>query len=199
MSLFYAPQPVVTLPPPAHPLDLADAKRFLRLEHTDQEDGDILDMIAAAAEYLTRAAESTLVHTTWISQLDAFPACNVIALPYPPVVQVQIEYFDGDGVTQVFNEDNYILRQTGQSLSTIVLDPSASWPATESRAAAVSISYTAGYGANADAMPERVRHAMRLLVRHFYDNRDAATPAGNKALEYSLQSLIGTFATGRVY
>lgn len=197
MQVFTAPNPVVSIGPTVLPLELADAKRFLRLEHTNDEDADIMALIGVAAEYLQKRTETTLVTTTWVSYMAAFPACDRIALPYGPVTNVAVAYLDGDGVAQLFA--NVVLVRSGETYSELVLQANASWPATYVDPYAVQITYTAGFGNGANYMPAMVKHAMRLLTRHYYDERRAAAPSGSKALEYSLESLFSMMAPGRVY
>lgn len=197
MQVFVAPNPVVSIAPAVLPLELADAKRFLRLEHTNDEDADIMALINVAAEYLQKRTETTLIATTWNSYMDAFPACNRIVLPYGPVTNATVTYVDAAASAQVF--DLFSLVRTGETCSELVLQANASWPATLIDPYAVQITYTAGYGQSPLFMPPMVKHALRLLTRHYYDERRAAAPSGSKALEYSLESLLSMLASGRVY
>jgi uncharacterized phiE125 gp8 family phage protein len=54
----------------------------------------------------------------------------------------------------------------------------SSWPSYDVREDAFSITFTAGYGA-ASAVPEAVKHAVKVLAAHRYHNRESAGwPAG---------------------
>jgi uncharacterized phiE125 gp8 family phage protein len=65
-------------------------------------------------------------------------------------------------------------REPGQ----VVLAYDKTWPAVRYQAQAVTIVYVSGYGAAASAIPMRCIHAMKLLVRHWFENR-ATVNIGN--------------------
>lgn len=57
------------------------------------------------------------------------------------------------------------------------------WPSLFERPDAVQIKFTAGYGTTPDCVPQTLRHAMRLTVKHFYDNRDAFVIGSGASIE----------------
>lgn len=189
--------PVITVAATGRALELSDAKRHLRLLHTQDDDTHIEDLILAAQEFIRLRTECTLIATEYQLTLDAWPCEETeLTLPYPPVTAVEITYFDEAGDSQIFTD--YTIRRSGNIESVLVLNPDASWPAVEVRSDAIAIVYTAGLGANADQMPANVRHAMRLLVGHWYEQRDPViTGTISKSLEYSLESLLNQLRTGR--
>lgn len=192
-----APSPTITVAPKQAPLALDDAKRFLRVEHTDFEDKDIEDLILAAAEFIRTRTETTLVQTTYESLWEEFPEEDEFDLAYPPVVAATIQYYDVSNVLQTFDSGSWSLVNTGYLRSRICLASNAIWPTTYLREDAVKIAYVAGYGTGPDSMPALVRHAMRLAVRHFYDKREAVVSGGSRAAEMSLESILNLLSTGR--
>ena len=46
------------------------------------------------------------------------------------------------------------------------------WPTTFQRDDAIKIEYVIGYGDAAANVPETVRHALLMLVAHYYENRE---------------------------
>lgn len=45
------------------------------------------------------------------------------------------------------------------------------WPTTQDRINAVTVVYTAGYGASAASVPKTIKHWIKLAVSDLYDNR----------------------------
>jgi uncharacterized phiE125 gp8 family phage protein len=46
------------------------------------------------------------------------------------------------------------------------------WPPPGQAAGGIEIDFTAGFGAQAGDVPQSVRHALLLLVAHWYEHRD---------------------------
>jgi uncharacterized phiE125 gp8 family phage protein len=97
---------------------------------------------------------------------------GLIRLPRPPLVSVQsVVYTDPNGVqhTLTANTDYWVDTlgvfgsiRTKRAIETEHNNPSA-----------VVITYTAGYGATADLVPADAKQAIRMLVAHWYQNREA--------------------------
>jgi uncharacterized phiE125 gp8 family phage protein len=58
----------------------------------------------------------------------------------------------------------------------------------------VKVTWVAGYGATADAVPPSIRSALLMLVAHLYDNRSAAN-AGNitSELPFTVAALLAPY------
>jgi uncharacterized phiE125 gp8 family phage protein len=48
------------------------------------------------------------------------------------------------------------------------------WPVTQIRDDAIKIEYVIGYGDAASDVPQTVRHALMMLVAHWYENRETS-------------------------
>ena len=189
--------PIVLVSATVLPLTLADAKQHCRVMHTNEDDTYLLDLIAAAAEYIRVRTEVSITNITYRLTMDDWPSGELeLNLPYPPTVTATVNYYDEANTNQVFTD--YTIRRCGNVESTIVLNPEASWPSLKLRNDAIRIDYTAGLATTAEALPATVRHAMRLLVGYWYDNRSAVLAGSiSKAIEFSLESLLCQFRTGR--
>lgn len=182
-----APDPLITV---------ADAKAHLRVEHTDDDDL-IAAYAAAATEHLdgyTGLLSRCLVAQEWTLHLPRFPRGRRIALPLPPLISVSsIEYVASDGVDETVPEDNYYVLDG--PLAAVELKASASWPSTGTHPRAVSITFTAGYGAPAD-VPTPIRAAVLLMIGGLYANRgDADAPI---ELTPTVKSLLRPYDIPRV-
>jgi uncharacterized phiE125 gp8 family phage protein len=195
--------------PSLEPLTLPEAKLHLR-ETSDTQDGLIWPLIRVAREEVERLTGRATLTTTYRDVLDAFPPYTTaiawsdnrwsgldlatrspyaIHLMRSPLLAVSsVQYYDGDGTLQTLNAANYV---TDATMEPGRVAPAAgfSWPATQSRPGAVRINYTAGY-ATAAAMPASVIHAMRLLVGHWYENRETVLVGTiSKEIEFGVMSL----------
>jgi uncharacterized phiE125 gp8 family phage protein len=179
--------------PDDEPVSLADAKLHLRETGTAQ-DALIRSLIASArqqAEELTRRAFMT---QSWSVYLDAFPLAMrdfrfgpvgsplwpyqtkpaaAIELPRPPVQSITwVKYYDqAAGALQTLDPTLYILDAASEP-ARLFPAPGASWPATQLRPNAVEVRYVAGYGADAETVPEPIRSWMLLRLAAMYENRE---------------------------
>lgn len=191
-------------PPDYPPISVEEAKSYLRIPAADTaEDADIAELIEFAAEWFSEETGLSVVGRgggVYRLTLDGFPQLpcgdfsrrawqrsRQIILPRPPLVSVEsIKYLAG-GVLTTWNASNYTVDATGMP-GRVVLKPDASWPAADCDAKAVQINFTAGYGVD---VPKRIRQAVRWLVGHVYENREA-TSAGVKVeeLPFGVRSIV---------
>lgn len=171
--------------PAATPVVSADEIR----EHVRQREGvdtaKLARLVTAATLACERFAGRTFVSTVYELRVDTFPAGTWLELPRPPLVSVDsVQYVDEDGVTQTLAPSTYATR-SGLFHSAIRLAFNASWPSTRDEPDAVRVTYTAGYGATGEDVPEHYRAAVELLAGHLYENREA-TVVGTSAVELPL-------------
>jgi uncharacterized phiE125 gp8 family phage protein len=180
-------------------VSLAEAKAHLRVEHAD-EDAYIQSLVNAATSHLdgwSGTLGRALVEQTWEVTLDAFPV-GAIHLPLGDVIAVvSVVYDDTAGDEQTVPPTDYVL--DNRSLDGWVVPVSGvSWPDTLDAVNAVRVRYTAGYGA-ASAVPAAIKHAILMLVAHWYANREAVN-VGNiiTAFPMAVDALTHPFRVLRV-
>lgn len=163
---------ILTTPPQSEPLTTAQAKAHLVVDHSDH---DVLidGMVAAARSSVEAVLKASLLPTVWTYKLNCFPP--EIRLPVGPVLDaalVAITYIDDAGAVQTLASADYQVSvgETG------VIRPAYGkvWPSTRPEMDAVRIEFTAGW-ATSDAIPRAVMAALRLMVGHLYEHREAVS------------------------
>lgn len=153
-----------TTAPAAYPITLDEAKAQCAVLHSD-EDALIASYIAAATGYLdgfNGILGKCMITQEWALTLPAFP--SVVVLPLQPVQSVvSITYLDDNEALQTLDSAEYRLFDR-------CIEAVNSWPSTASRSDAVTVTFSAGYGAPSD-VPEPLRAVVLLMVRFLYDNR----------------------------
>ena len=179
--------------PSIEPLTLTEVKLHARISHT-ADDAWLSDHITAARLYLEDIQNRTFIDTTWVWKPDGFPASSATAMrvPRPPLSSVtSIEYVDSDGATQTWTAGLY---QTSTAHVPGLIKPAygQSWPTTRvGELEPVTITYDAGYGAEASSVPRTIRALILRFVTHWYQHRATMTerqmyadPATKRLLEF---------------
>lgn len=173
-----------TSAPAVTPVSLTDAKTHLRISNT-KSDTTLTSLVAVAAELMDGREgilRRALITQSWRMTLDAFPAERGFRLPLPPLQTVDsIQYYDADNVLQTLATSEYVVI-IDELFGRVELATTASWPSTYDRDDAVLVTFTAGYGATAAAVPEPLRHAMLLYVAELYSARGDAGGEGKIVL-----------------
>lgn len=192
----------IATPATAYPVTLTEAKAHLRVDYTT-EDTLITTLILLATEYAEKRLGRALTTQTWDLYYEDFNEAlendddaDCIYIPFPPLQSITyIKYYDKDNVLQTLGASDYdvdIISEPGKvSLSAT----SSGFPGTYYRPNAVNIRFIAGYGAASTNVPETIRHAIKLLISHFYENREAITVgqgiSGQINLPTAIESLFG--------
>jgi len=159
---------VRTVEPAAPVISLAEAKRHLRVLH-DDDDADIAELVevATAAIEGPNGIGVALSPQTWRMSLDQFP-CE-ITVPLGPVTEISsIAYTDANGDPATVSSWRADL--DAQPLK-IWPARNAVWPSLVCEPGAVKVTFVAGF----TKTPPDLKAAMKLLVGHFYENREAVT------------------------
>ena len=164
-------RPTRTTAPAEQPITLTEAKAHLRVEASDDD-----DMIEALVEGATSHLDGwsgilgrCLVEQEWKASFHCFR--RVMRLPFPDVSAATISYFDADDAQQSVGASNFSIKEDETGAFIWFADL---WqtPTTFARPDAVQITFTAGYGDAAD-VPAPIKQAMKLLISHWNENREA--------------------------
>ena len=163
--------PAIQIEEPAiEPLTLAEAKAFLRVEHTADDDliGALIKAARCEVEAATRRA---LITQGFRIVLDCWPKSGRVVSPVSSLRSVTAARVrDIDGNASNLNLAIFTL-DTVSSPGVIEFDRGLV-PEPGQTIAGIEIEITAGYGESAASVPEPLRQAMRLLIARYYENRD---------------------------
>lgn len=179
--------------PTTEPISLAEAKAQCRVDIT--EDDGYLDGLIATARRICEEWSSprlAMLTQTWLYVADDFPGSDTLELEVGPLQSVtSIKYTDASGVTATFASTNYLVdTYTGR----VRLKSNASWPSVTLRELnGVVVEFVAGYGDTGTAVPEHFRHAVKMLVGHWYEMREPVATAGSaKEIPFAVSSLMAS-------
>jgi uncharacterized phiE125 gp8 family phage protein len=176
--------------PATTPVTLAEVKDQLRVEHTD-DDSLINRLISVAVAYtdVQGALGHAMISQKWGQWVDANPA-QYVKLMLGPVIQVDaVKYYDTNGTLQTDTLSNYEIYGT-EFAKTIGPKEGFNWPVTEDRPDAIRIETTIGYGADTTDVPQTLRHALMMLIGHWYDNRETTMMDELSNVPYGFDMLI---------
>jgi hypothetical protein len=202
----------LTTAPAAEPITTAEAKSYLRVDHSD--DDTIIDVFVAAArgaceDYTNRA----LINQSWTMFMDTFgggagqgvPAYegihdgawierNVswIELPKSPVVSLtSFEYIDNADAETAVPVASYIT-DTANEPGRLTLRTGSTWPTETIRSAnGVKVVFVAGYGTAGSDLPANLRIGIYKMLAYLYENRDV--PWEGNALPMDVEALWRPF------
>lgn len=188
----------VVTAPAVEPLTADEAKAHLRYPYEDQ-DLLIRSLIVSARRYCEKATGKAFVTQTLRLTRDRFPDyrdCYEFRLPQPPLQTVtNIQYTDSNGVLQTVDPSTYVVDAT-QEVGRIGLAWGETWPTDAiDQIAAVKVNYVAGYGL-ASAVPDTLKSAMKLLIEHGFQNREAVSDGQFYEVPLAVKSLLGVEWSG---
>ncbi len=167
-------QPYLLTPPATTPVSLAEAKTHCRVDHS-ADDTYITGLIGAAVGHLDGRAGilgRCVMEQTWVYPFAKWPASGRIVIDIPDVSAAVVKYFDADGAEQTVSSGVYILERAVEGAH-IWFMSGFTWPDLYiDRPSPVQVTVTAGLPADAPAL-QAVRHAMLLMIGHWYENREA--------------------------
>lgn len=194
MSLLTVDRFILKTPPAEEPVSLTELKLHLRVDSAD-EDTLITALGIAARQALEERTRTTTVATTWYAKLDCFGGYGIQLLKMPLRSITSIKYNDAAGDEQTLSTDVYEF-SLADFLPTITLKDGQSWPTTESARDAVTIEFVVGMAADAagmltNNMGARWQAAIKLLVAHWYENREETnTGQVTRKIPWDVMSLV---------
>lgn len=150
------------------PATVEQIKALIPILGTDH-DSRITTLISALRMEAEQMTNRSLATSTWQIKLDEFP--DEIRLLWPPIASVQsIEYVDTAGATITLNPALYIVDSHNEP-GWILPAANTTWPSTYDTANAVTVNYTAGYGATS---PDALKLWMAARIRADIDGDTSA-------------------------
>lgn len=156
--------------PAVEPLDLDEVKTHLRLDG-DDEDALLNSLITTSRLHIEAALGLALMTQTWRWQADCWPAGGVVELMTRPLQNVsEIRVSNADGSAEILAAADYIVADGGATARLAARN--GWWPQPGQRIGGIAIDFTAGFGDAANDVPAPIRHALKLLVAHWYEVRN---------------------------
>lgn len=175
----------VVTAPAYEPINVAEAKRWLRIDTAVTDHDLVLTMLIKAmredAENLTQRA---FITRTLRLTLESWPVADrygaKFVLPYPPLQSVSsFQYRDTNGALQTLAADQYDVYDEYEP-AIIVPAYQVSWPSIRVQPDALQITYTAGYApgspsdeaSNQEVMPALLRLWMEAKLATLFEQRE---------------------------
>ena len=180
----------IITPVETEPITLAEVRQHLRLPVDVTEDDLLLGLIRTARVYCENITRRALAEQKLEIVLDNFPSgSKAIALPCPPLVSVtEIAYRDSTGAENLMQETAYVV-DTDREPGRVMPVYGTFWPMfTPFPTSAVRIRFVGGY----EILPATIRHAMLLLIGHWYENREA-TGSVKDEVAFSVNALLSVY------
>jgi uncharacterized phiE125 gp8 family phage protein len=147
---------------------VAEARKQCELGTSTAHDDHLALLIQAARQQWEHDTDSCVMTQVWSVTLDSFPGVE-IALPKRPIAEIaDIQYYYNSNELLVLNENVFSFDATARRLH---LNSQKSWPGIYDRWDAVTITFVCGVDTAAE-VPAMHKQAIRLLVGHYFENRD---------------------------
>lgn len=177
----------------AEPISLAEAKKHLRVDHSD-DDAYITTLISASRQSLEISTRRALGSSqTYKVSYPYFPTVyNRLVVPNPPITSItSLDYYDVNNTLVTVGSQHYHVENQSDGVAYVSLDDGFSRPTvSKERITPVVLTYQAGYS----SLPKPLHQAMLLLIAHYYDTREplsmGVTPY---KIQRSLQFLINQY------
>ena len=176
--------------PTIEPWTVAEAKSFLRVE-IDDDDAVITSLISAARNHVEALTRRGLLQQSWRIVRDAWPPDGRIKLRIGPLRDViAARVFDHAGHASAIDTNTFVV----DAAAGIIAAPCWTLPVPGRDVAGIELDLDIGFGANPTDVPAVLRHAIRTLVAHWYENRGLTSIGGNVAmLPASVNAMIASF------
>ncbi|TDW21066.1 putative phiE125 gp8 family phage protein [Rhizobium azibense] len=176
-------KPKLITAPANQPVTLQDVKKHLRVFFTD-DDEYLTALIKAATSHLDGyqgILNRCIVSQQW--QVTRCNWCRKIETLFTDTTGAVIKYFDADNVEQTVNAASYQVYPDYIRFNNDFVFPALN----SNRDDAISITTTHGYA----EPPESLLLAIKILIAHWYRNREPVTFGGIPAkIPFSVAALI---------
>ena len=178
-----------TVGPSSEPLSLDEAVRHLQLA-VGNDNSYITSLIQVARDVSENATGRALMTSTWVAACRSWPCNSLMELTVSPVSAIaSVKYYaDGETTLTTLDSANYSLATT-VAPAVVIFDEDFDAPDLADRPDAVQVTFTAGAATTA-AIPPSMKHAVRLLLRHYYDHPEAVNDTKGAELPYGIKHLL---------
>ena len=160
----------ITAQPATEPITLVEAKSHLRVTFAD-EDTYINTLITSARKYCEAYCNRVFITQTWRQNENAWS--YPIKLMVNPVISLtSLKYIDTNEAQQTITDNtNNFQKDFNSDVAKIYSGLVEAFPAIGISINPIEIITVCGYGAASD-VPDDIKHAIKLMVSHLYENRE---------------------------
>lgn len=162
---------ILTTAPTLEPVGIEELKAHLRITN-DLEDTYLEGLAISARKIIEAHLHRALMEQTWDLWLDAYqvPGVDYIEVPLPPLKSVtHIKSYDTTDAETTFTATKYNV-DTVSEPGRICLKASYCWPSALRSRKAIDVQFVCGWASDT-AVPEPIRHALKLFVARLYQQR----------------------------
>lgn len=174
-AMIYATSKVLVTAAASEPVTLEEARAHLRVTHTE-DDSYIVGLIALAREHCEEQLNKPVGSQTFRAY---YPCFDVLVIPAGDVTAVSaVKYYPLDGGAAVTVSSSVYWVDLMARPAVIRLVYGQEWPTADLReSSAVEVTFTAGSAATVS-----VKHAMKLLIGHWYEHREEVIVTGDRMM-----------------
>lgn len=186
-------------PPALEPVSLDEAKLYLRVDNSAEDDAITL-LIAAACGLFERETGLILIRQSWQLTLDKWPVRSAdshrrVYLPLRPILALSSLVVSVGGEAVNIPETDYHLDPAAEPPRLVEL-VAGLWPKPDVPAAGITIDFDAGFGDGVDDAPAPLRLVVLKLIAEAYENRGVVEPGA--ALTPGVIDLLAPFREVRL-
>lgn len=185
-------RPQLFVPPVTLPVTLPEAKAAARVDTEDDTENGFLNSLIASATAMMDGRTGTLgrclIEQTWRYPLRALSPC--LQFYMPDGLAVAVSTVDALGIESPIDATLFALREGISGAQVIYSGPSVgSGP---SPVVGLFADVTFGYG-QANDVPQPIRHAILMLVAHWFENREAAQPDRLTDIPFGVDRILSQY------
>ena len=182
--------------PVENPVTLDECKADCRVEFND-EDGLISAYIDAATRAASEVTSKKLVNETWRLSTPNF-CVNKIEIPFVDVSSIEsVSYYDLDDNLQTIAV-NQFYKYDYETKTVLEAKDTLSIPSLKKRNDALQVEFVTGYGPSAASVPATIKKAIRLIVAHWYQNREDTSEKTLSSIPMGADTLLSLERIGWV-
>lgn len=205
--------------PAVEPVSLAEAKEHARVD-SSAEDDYLTALITAARELVERTTGRALITQTWRLTLDDWPrgrddewwdgmregpisalqGSEVSLAKATCLAVTSVVTRDEAGTGTTWDAANYYLARASNGYGRLVAKKGVTWPivSVDRAVGGIEITFTAGYGPAATDVPMALRHAVKMLLLHWYEKREPASDcASSQLMPMGLGAVLASYRVMR--
>lgn len=185
----------VVTAPATEPVTLAEMKLHSRID-ISEDDALITSLIIAARMQIEQMANTKLITQTLALSIDSLPDSGIIYLDGPVQSVTTFEYYDLEGDLQEWDDTLYQVDTTANPARLAPVYDEI-FPDILDDYNSIVVTYIAGYG-NAAAVPAIIKQAIKMLVAHWYNQRETVGEVQGYEVPYAVDNIVKMFSRGIV-